>query len=726
MHSNVSDDQLLESPRYGERWGRHWLDVARFADSKDGVLMYGDDRIRPYAYTYRDYVIRALNEDTPFDQFVREQIAADLIEPKVEPWRMAALGYLTLGRMYDNNIHDVIDDEIDTVTRGFLGLTVACARCHDHKYDPISTADYYSLYGVFASSEAPLELPLTVTSVAPEAEEFEKQATAKLEEIRKFRDEQFSLLSDTARMRVGDYLERVATTKPDPLETAIFFLSLAPEDLRPPVVARWRKYLDQRATPDDPVFGPWHDLMELPLGSHPEGTDVIAAPPFARPATDVLEKWKSKPEGTYPGQINPLIRDALSKSAVLNRTDVARLYGGLFQQVYADAKSQGSGAGTSSPPQRSDALTQLLDVMTSRESPTFFPKSQTRRYMSRQETDQFGGKLQELDRMAVQSPLAPPRAMTLVDTETPYDPRIFVRGNPTSQGRRVPRQFLELLTPGGSQPFLHGSGRLELANAIASPNNPLTARVIVNRVWMQHFGEPLVASPSDFGKRVASPLHAELLDYLASHFIRDGWSLKSLHRRMMLSSVYQQASGSSDNIDPNDPENRLQGRANRQRLSFEAMRDTLLAVSGRLELRDGGRPVDVIDPQSRCRTVFGLVDRQSLPGTFRAFDFASPDQSVERRARTMVPQQALFALNSPFVVEQAKALAARPEVISVNDPAARIEAIYRIVFQRNPSADEVAATVDFVSQPKDEASQLSTWEQLSQLLLSSNELIYVD
>ena len=153
-------DRLLASPRYGERWGRHWLDVARFADTKDGVLMYGDDRVRPYAYTYRDYVIRAFNEDLPFDRFVHEQLAADLIEPPVEPWRLAALGFLTLGRLYDNNIHDVIDDQIDTVSRGFLGLTVSCARCHDHKYDPISSADYYSLYGVFASCETPLELPL--------------------------------------------------------------------------------------------------------------------------------------------------------------------------------------------------------------------------------------------------------------------------------------------------------------------------------------------------------------------------------------------------------------------------------------------------------------------------------------------------------------------------------------------------------------------------------------
>jgi hypothetical protein len=237
-------DQLLASPHYGERWARHWLDVARYADTKDGVLMYGDDRVRPYAYTYRNYVIRAFNEDIAFDRFVVEQLAADALEPKVQPWRLAAMGFLTLGRQYDNNIHDVIDDRIDTVTRGFLGLTVSCARCHDHKYDAIPTADYYSLYGVFANSQAPLEPPL-----ADHAEncktlpDYEKLAGPHREKMQKMLDGQYALLIDTARQRVGDYLMRVATTEPDLAETAIYFLSLAPTDLRPPLVNAWRKYL---------------------------------------------------------------------------------------------------------------------------------------------------------------------------------------------------------------------------------------------------------------------------------------------------------------------------------------------------------------------------------------------------------------------------------------------------------------------------------------------------
>ena len=702
-------DSLLQSPRYGERWGRHWLDVARFADTKDGVLMYGDDRIRPFAYSYRDYVIRAFNEDTRFDQFVQEQLAADLIEPKVEPWRLAAMGFLTLGRMFDNNIHDVLDDQIDTVSRGLLGLTVACARCHDHKYDPVSTADYYSLYGVFASSEAPLDLPLAGQASSKEAEEFETQYGAKRDEVRTFCEQQFTELTETARQRVGDYLIHVATTKPDPLETAIFFLSLAQEDLRPPVVARWRRFLDRTDLADDPVFGPWDALLS---------GDVKVVTLEPERVAQAKRQWDQKPVGTQPGQINPLVREAINSSTLTNRADVARTYGELLKKVYADSKSTPQGS-VAQP--LDEARRQLLEIVVGRESPLYFPKSQTRRYMSRQQTDQFGGKVQELDRMAVKSAHATPRAMVLNDAESSFDSRIFVRGNPTQQGRRVARQFLEILAGPDRQSFGAGSGRLDLAKAIASPQNPLTARVMINRVWMFHFGEPLVSTPSDFGKRSTPPVQADLLDHLATQFVNGGWSLNKLHRLILLSATWQQSTADRDGHEMGVV---LAPRV--QRLSFEAMRDTLLAVSGRLEQREGGRPADINDPQSRCRTIYGLVDRQSLPGMFRAFDFASPDQSVERRPRTMVPQQTLFALNSPFVIEQARAVVARPEVSSHAAPRDRMIALYRIVFTREPTADEIAGCEEFIAAPTDPASTLGRWEQLAQVLLCANELMYVD
>lgn len=712
-------DRLLASPRYGERWGRHWLDVARFADSKDGVLMYGDDRVRPFAYTYRDYVIRAFNEDTPYNRFIEEQLAADQIEPAVEPWRLAAMGYLTLGRMYDNNLHDIIDDQIDTVTRGFLGLTVACARCHDHKYDPIPTADYYSLYGVFASSEAPFELPLVA---APEqiagGVEFEKEVATKRVELLKMLDDQYALLTETARQRVGDYLERVATTPPDLAETAIFFLSLSPEDLRPQITARWRRLVTQRATPSDPVFGPWFALLQLP---NDEAT-------FATQATQLLEQLQSRAEGINSDQLNPLVREALKAAPLKNHAAVARVYGDLLRRVYEESKAPATG--TASPPVDAAARGQLLALLVGPESPGWFAKSQTRRYMSRTETDQFSGKAQELDRLAVKSPNAPPRAMVVNDAPTLCDPVIFVRGNASQRGKPVPRQFLAILSPENRAPFAKGGGRLDLARAIAAPDNPLTARVLVNRVWMHHFGEPLVSTPSDFGTRSTMPEQLPLLDHLATRFVQEGWSLKKLHKWIVLSNTWRQSSTNEAALAA-DLDNKFLGRMNRRRLEFETMRDTLLAVSGRLTERlqpDSPvwtRPVDIVgDPKVSLRTVYGLVDRQNLPGLFRAFDFATPDSSNERRPRTVVPQQALFALNSPFMLEQVKALATKLETVPAGPD--RISSLYKAVYAREPSAEDQQACAEFLALPREAGSQLTPWEQLAQVLLASNELMYLD
>jgi cytochrome c553 len=716
-------DRLLASPHYGERWGRHWLDVARYADTKDGVLMYGDDRIRPYAYTYRDYVIRALNADTPFDRFVHEQLAADQIEPKVEPWRLAAMGYLTLGRMFDNNQHDILDDRIDVVTRGLLGLTVTCARCHDHKYDAIGMADYYALYGVFASSEAPFELPLIdVVHQSPGLDEYEKKAAPERKKLHAMEEQQFALLSETARQRVGDYLMRVATTQPDLAETAIYFLSLAPTDLRPPMVNRWRKYLEDPNRGADPVFAPWPALMKLPDAD------------FAARAPAVLSQQTARPAGLGKGELNPLIRDMLVKAKPASKADLAKLYGDLLRKTYEQAKQPGA--------KLTEAQRQLVEVVTYKSSPCWFPKSQTYYHMSRAEKDQFGSLRNNLDKIAVQSAAAPPRAMVLTDTQDLYEPHIFVRGNAASPGDAVPRRFLQVL--GGGAAFPHGSGRVDLARAITAPDNPLTARVIVNRIWMEHFGEPLVATPSDFGIRSSPPSHPELLDWLAATFIEDGWSLKKLHRRIVLSATYQQSSNldrgllgghvKSENPQSTirnpqsiDPENRLLWRFQRRRLDLEAMRDALLAVSGRLDGKIGGRPVDVVnDANNRRRTVYGLVDRQTLPGLFRAFDFASPDASAERRPFTTVPQQALFGMNAPFMMEQAKALAARADGAAT--PEGRAAKLVQLALARPAEAAEIAAALRFVraAEQSPDRSQLTPWQQYAQVLLLTNEFIFVD
>ncbi|MEM7014941.1 MAG: DUF1549 and DUF1553 domain-containing protein, partial [Verrucomicrobiota bacterium] len=531
-------DNLLSSPHYGERWARHWLDVARYADTKDGVLMYGDNRIRPFAYTYRDYVIRAFNADKPYDQFVREQLAADQLGLNDE---LAAMGFLTLGRMFDNNRYDVIDDQIDVVTRGLMGLTVSCARCHDHKYDPIPTADYYSLYGVFSNSETPIDRPV-VESIRDNG--IENQYAEKAEELLKLRKEKHQQLVEAAKEKTADYIQYAATTEPTVSETSQFFLSLQPEDLRPQIISRWR------------------DLL------------------------------KRKPE----------IR------------------------------------------QLQDRLADEFHTFFPNERPPWeFPISQTWYYMSRKDKEAYRGKANALDIFATQSNSLAGRAMSLVDSPEIVEPVIFNRGNPSEPGNSVERRFLSILD--NKKTFRRGSGRLELANAIVDPENPLTARVIVNRIWMHHFGKPLVETPSDFGIRTTQPSHPELLDYLASELIDNGWRLKPIHKLIMSSQTYQRSSLIPDsepfkNQQLQDPENRLLWKGNRRRLDLESMRDTILAMSGQLDARMFGRPLPINSSSNNRRTIYALVERQNSPEIFRVFDFANPDVSCAQRNHTTVPQQA--------------------------------------------------------------------------------------
>ena len=309
-------------------------------------------------------------------------------------------------------------------------------------------------------------------------------------------------------------------------------------------------------------------------------------------------------------------------------------------------------------------------------------------------------------------------------------------------GEEAPRQFLAILSGAKRQPFTHGSGRLELARAIASKENPLTSRVIVNRVWLHHFGAGLVTTADDFGLRSEPPSHPELLDFLAWRLIQDGWSLKNLHRLLMLSSVYQQKSDDNLRHEKLDPDNRLLAKMNRRRLDFESMRDTLLYVAGNLDHSFGARPVDLLkrgiankQAFSNRRTVYGVIDRDNLLALFRIFDFANPDITTAQRDATTVPLQALFFLNSPFVMEQACKLINQPPFQRIDDEAKRIRYVYQLVYQRNPRADEIqrglrflqatSASTDLVEQTH-EQQPLTAWERYGQVLLMSNELLFVD
>lgn len=679
--------ELLDSLRYGERWGRHWLDVARYSDAKDGVLMYGDARIRPFAYTYRDYVIRAFHEDKPFDQFIREQLAADQLSLPADSPALAALGLLTLGRMFDRNRHDVIDDQIDVVSRGFLGLTVSCARCHDHKFDPIPTADYYSLYGVFASCSEPYDRP-RIGSVSEAGMPYESEFAAKLQEVYTQEAAHYASTLQTARERTADYLVHVVTTEPDVAETSIFFLSLIPDQLRPQMIRRWRALVARRAFADDPVFGPWYDWTLEP---------------------------KLQPDAWRARGVDPRIIDGLVARQPQTLADVARAYGEILIDVWKQGRDRGV-----TPDGRPLTEDPLGALMVSQESPFWFPKEEVAYYLSRKPGDAYRGLVGQLDAIGVKHPDAAPRAMVVRDTELLVDPVIFQRGDPTARGTPVPRQFLRQLSPPARQPFTTGGGRLDLAHAIASPENPLTARVWVNRVWMHHFGEPLVENPSDFGLQTAAPLQLDLLDYLAHFFMREGWSTKRLQELIVTSQAYQRDSrvASSPRLMAQmqeDPNNTLLWRANRRRLDLESMRDSILAISGQLDDTPFGRPQSITDLANRRRTVYAFVERQNIPDMVRSFDFANTDTSTARRVSTTVPQQALFALNSTFMLDASKALAARVEMVA---PDQRITRLYQLVYGREPAEEEAALAQMFLT-----AQPL---EQLAHVLLMSNEFMFVD
>ena len=699
-------DRLLASPRYGERWGRYWLDLARYSDTKGYV--FTEDRNYPFAYTYRDYVIRSFNDDKPYDRFVIEQLAADRLPLGDDKSPLAAMGFLTLGRRFLNNTHDIIDDRIDVVTRSLLGLTVTCARCHDHKYDPIPSKDYYSLYGVFASSIEPKDLPLIGhPERTPAVIAFEKDLKKRQDEVAGFVQKRYAELLPTFRtpQSVAAYLlaARDAQGKPEGQLRGF----ARERDLNGFLFARWRNFLGNTARAHSPVFAPWHALAALPDAE------------FAAKAPGVISALAA---GKDPKKrVNPLILQALTAKRPANIKEVAQVYG----EVLA-----GAAAAQAKDAKPTSERAELAAVLTGANAPTNISAADAEKLFNRADRDKARALQRKVDAFRATSPAAPAHAMVLNDAPNPFTPRVFLRGNPNNPGPTVPRQFLEVIAGPDRKPFADGSGRLEMARAVASPDNPLTARVMVNRVWLGHFGLGLVRTPSDFGVRCDPPTHPELLDWLAKRFVEDGWSVKKLHRRIMLSATYQQSSEVSPELARLDPENRLLARMNRRRLDFEAMRDSLLAVSGGLDEKAGGRSVDIFkEPFSRRRTVYGFIDRQNLPGTFRTFDFASPDTHSPQRFTTTVPQQALFLLNSPFVVEQARLLAARPEVANAKEPSKRIGQLYRLVYGRPPTPEETEMGLGFVqSQPAAGPGNagLDAWGRYAQVLLLSNEFAFVN
>ncbi|HAB17998.1 MAG TPA: hypothetical protein DCE44_16305 [Verrucomicrobiales bacterium] len=702
-------DRYLASPRYGERWGRHWLDVARYADSKGYV--FEQERRFSHSYTYRDWVVDQLNRDLPYDEFLIAQIAGDQVATPDNPWPMAGQGFLTLGRRFLDNLNDIIDDRIDVVTRGTMGLTVSCARCHDHKFDPIPTADYYALYGVFNSSYEPPEKPLLGPNPDPQrAADYERDRAARQKELQDFRAERTAEISKKLRERVGDYL--LAAQDSLGLDWTNLEGLARVRSLDPGLVAAWKGRLEQWQGTPTPAFGPWLSLARLTTNE------------FAARVPEIIRTWATNSAGGKP--FNPRVVQSLTDPAPSSFKDVAERYGQLLSsadKAWRDALDSARTNNLPAPTTLPDpAEEELRLVLNADDSPVMAAMKDIDRFFDTPTGQKVRGLQRKLDELDATHPGAPLRAMAYLDKKEPVEPVVFKRGNPGNPGPTVRRQFLEVIAGTNRVPFAQGSGRLELARAIASRENPLTARVMVNRVWMGHFGTPLVRTPSDFGMRSDPPSHPELLDYLAGWFMDHGWSLKALHRSLMLSATYQQVSDpGSDPIvqaafargETADPGNTLYWRMNRKRADFEALRDSLLVVSGKLDGNIGGQPVPMFeDVSTPRRTLYGFIDRQNLPGILRAFDFASPDATAPLRFQTTTPQQALFLMNSPFMADRARDLLERPDVVAQDSGRQKIARLYELAFQRAPNSQEIALAEKFVSHaagPPPEPLPASAW-----------------
>jgi len=696
-------DRLLASPHYGERWGRHWLDVARYADTKGYVFF--EQAEFPWAYTFREYVIRSFNEDKPYNQFVLEQLAADRLDLKDDRRSLQALGFLTLGGRFMNNQHDIIDDRIDVVTRGLLGLTVTCARCHDHKFDPVPSKDYYSLYGVFASCAEPTVAPLF--EPAPKTDEYDKFAKELISKEAKLTDfvkAKHAALVDGSRKRVANYLVAAHALRDQP-NTEDFMLIADGNDLNPTMIIRWQAYLARKAKSRDPVWTIWNTLAAVPEKDMAGWSAALTQ----------LSGDKAKSS-------SPLLAQALKNAPPKTMVELAKIYATVLHDIDKKWRETSIKKGRMDDPSEEE----LRAVFYGPDAPpdvAMLPYGDLSLLPDRPSQATLQKLRGDLEKWRSSGPGAPPRAMVLEDRPTPGEPRVFLRGNPNNLGEVVPRQFLGALSRESRAPFKDGSGRLELARAVIDPANPLTARVMVNRIWLHHFGAGLVRTPSDFGLRGETPSHPELLDHLATVFVDNGWSIKKMHKLIMLSSTYRQRSFDREDCKAVDPENHLLWKMNRRRLDFESMRDAVLAVSGRLDRKVGGASVkNITSPSVTRRTMYGFLDRLNLPTVYRTFDFPNPDATSPGRDITTVPPQSLFMMNHPFIIENAKHLVRRKDIASEKENRAKIGRMFLLAYGRPSTKAEVDLALEYLGAMPNAAM----WDRYAQALLLANEFVFVD
>lgn len=707
-------DRLLASPRYGETWGRHWLDVARYADSTGN----DEDHRYPHAWKYRDYVIKAFNDDLPYDQFVREQVAGDLLPSadggEVNRRGIIATGFLALGAkaiaQQDKTkmLYDVWDEQVDVTSKAFLGLTMACARCHNHKFDPILTKDYYSMIGMFASTRSfsnadshvsvPLEKPLV-----PKREWETYQAAKKAHAEKEKR----------ARLQLGEIVDEAEAQQVQQLAPQMAALMLAARQV------------------------------------YANGAKVEAVAQEAKLPVEAVKRWVNylKPSDTVRGYLNEWHEAAPDKLA-----EVAQGYQSRFQKRYAELQSKI----TAWRPKYEEALRagQPLPDKPKLEAgeDRFFDEvlnggplgvtAKDKQHFSATQLTQIEAFQKELDALKKAAPTEPEMACAIEEGQPVAQP-VLIRGDYNNKGEDAPRAFPAILARYDTQPKFAGSGRLQLADWLTRPENPLPARVLVNRVWQWHFGEGLVRTPDNFGKMGERPTHPELLDYLAQQFIQNGFSIKGLHRLLMLSNTYQMASDNAAAAEA-DPDNRLLSRFSRRRLAIEEMRDGLLAIDGTLDFTMGGtlqngRGTDGETSQGRLsinpekqkrRTVYLPLRRANLPTLLNLFDFGDATTMSGKRQLTNVATQALFWLNSEFLTERSVDLAKSLLASSFKDDAERLASAYRRILNRPASAEELAAGQKYLAGfqqkfPGEQAAQ-KAWQSYCRILMASNDFLYLD
>ena len=698
-------DRLLASPHYGERWGRMWLDVARYGEddyrslepSGSGKMVYSN------AYLYRDWVIKAFNRDMPYGQFVKAQLAADQMDESVRVKMLPALGFLGQGPWYyDNGAVEVTraderHDRVDVVTRGFLGLTVACARCHDHKYDPIPTKDYYSLAGVFASTRY-REYPMVPKKVADDYKALDDKLRDRKKLLSDVETEESSHIAETLALQASKYMMAAwKVTGPKKEE----FVNVVDEDkLDYELLDRWVKFL---AKPPKyyPYLEKWQSMMKdkgkeeqaKPLAEEFQTTlvDIMFERRAMKEENEVivakaLPGTKKKIRNGKPSEF--VTNDDFCPGCGLELKTLPLEKMNLWTDVFAyelDSQAQAFQYGKMKPA--------LLK----------FRGWGLQRQLSAEKREYMEGLNAEIKKLKDSMPPEPPFIHGVEDLDKPVTLKVGLRGSPYNLGDDAPRHFLSVLSAQPA-PLEQGSGRLQLAEAIV--RQPLAMRVIVNRVWKGHFGTGIVDSPSNFGIVGKRPTHPELLDYLANRFVASGMSIKSLHRDIMLSAAYQTGSDYNEANYAKDAGNQFYWRMNRKRLDAEQIRDSLLQISDSMEPKLYG-PSEELTPQLKRRTIYGTVSRYKLDTYLALFDFPSPSVSAEQRFATNVPLQRLFFMNSDFVQQEAELLAQR--VAPEPTQTARIEKAYKLVFGRLPNAEELKMGLDYLrAEPMREYDEFKT------------------